>query len=267
MYRKFVLAVVPVLAVAAFAVMPAVGQASNVKWYTLSAGAFTLLPNSATQVASASDNFHLSGLGGALSLNCLVFNGGTVTNVAGANNGTDSLAIFAQLGGAYPATPCKAVVAGTNCNAGFTTLNNVSPAFTSTLPFATQLSQLTGKIVDTVSRPTYLISYTAACPLVGSTSLAFAAPSLLVFLSNLTPTPVNATAVCSGTIPSTLTATVKPGTVAQGGSGTVQGTQGTPSGQTFALDGTVELWKVTTAVALPPVAQACTGLAVLLTTA
>lgn len=182
-------------------------------------------------------------------------------------NGTDSLAIFAQLGGAYPATPCRVTVVGTPCNAGFTTLNNVSPTFTSTLPWPTVVGQLSGKIVDTISRPTFLISFTAACPLVGSTSLTFGAASLLVFLTNLhSPAPVNATAVCSGAIPATLMETLKQGTQAQGGSGTLQGTQGTPSTTTSGLDGTAELWKVTTAVALPPVSQACTGLAALLTT-
>jgi hypothetical protein len=273
MYRKIVLAVAPVLAVVAFAAMPAVGQAANLKWFSLVNGVLTLLPTTATNIVSAGDNFHFVGLSGAATSLCLVFNAGTVTNPvlpSPGGNGFDSLTIFAQLPTAYPALPCKGMVANTACPIGFTTLSTgaPNPVFKSTLPFATSLAQLGTQNVDNIRAPSFLLTFGAACPGVGGTSVAFAAPNLLVPLTNLnSPVPVNATAVCSGTVPSTLTAHVLPGTVAQGGSGTLQGTQGTAATTTMALDGTFDLWKVTNTITLTPTAQACTGLAALLTTA
>jgi hypothetical protein len=272
MYRKFVLAAASVLAIVAFAAIPAVGQAANVKWFSLVNGVLTLLPTTATNVVSAGDNFRLTS-GGVVIIKCLVFNAGTVTNPvlpSPGGNGFDSLTIFAQLPKAYPALPCNGTVAGTACTAGFTTLSTgaPNPVFKSTLPFATSLAQLGTQNVDNINAPSFLLTFGPACPGFGGTSVAFAAPSLLVPLTNLnSPVPVNATAVCSSTIPSTLTAHVLPGTVAQGGSGTLQGTQGTPTTTTSSLDGTVDLWKVTSTITLTPTAQACTGLAVLLTTA
>jgi hypothetical protein len=270
MSRRLVGPVVLALAVVAFAAIPAVGQAANLKWFSLVNGVLTLLPTTATNVVSAG-GFHQASPG--ISVRCLVFNAGTVTNPvlpSPGGNGFDSLTIFAQLPTAYPALPCNGTVGGVGCTAGFTTLSTgaPNPVFKSTLPFATNLAQLGTQNVDLIHAPSFLWTFGAACPGIGGTSVSFAVPSLLVPLTNLnSPVPVNATAVCSGTIPSTVTAHILPGTVAQGGSGTLQGTQGTPATTTLSLDGTVDLWKVTNTITLTPTAQACTGLAALLTTA
>jgi hypothetical protein len=272
MSRRLVGPVVLALAIVAFAAVPTVGQAANLKWFSLVNGVLTLLPTTATNVVSAGDGLHLVS-GAAISVRCLVFNAGTVTNPvlpSPGGNGFDSLTIFAQLPRAYPALPCSAVIGGVGCTFGFTTLSTgaPNPVFKSTLPFATNLAQLGTQNVDVITAPSFLWTFGPACPGVGGTSVSFGAPSLLVPLTNLnSPVPVNATAVCSGTIPSTLTAHILPGTVAQGGSGTLQGTQGTPVANTMSLDGTVDLWKVTNTITLTPTAQACTGLAALLTTA
>jgi hypothetical protein len=272
--RRLVGPVVLTLAVVVFAAMPAAGQAANLKWFSLANGVLTLLPTTATNVVSAGDHIRTVASGGTVDISCLEFSAGTVTNPvlpSPGGNGFDSLTIFAQLPTAYPALPCSGTIGGVACTLGFTTLSTGAPhpVFKSTLPFATNLVQLGTRNVDIINAPSFLLTFGSTCPGIGGTSLAYAAPSFLLPLTNLnTPVPANATAVCSGTIPSTLTGHILPGTVAQGGSGTLEGTQGTPRTTTATLDGTIDLWKVTNAVTvLTPTAQACTGLAALLTTA
>ena len=260
MSRRFMLAVAPVLVVAAFAVAPAVGQASSLKWFNVTGGVLSQITNSTNRnVASVGDHFRLFGLNDQITSDCLVFNGGTITQPGVGGNGSDSLTVFAAI-----TPPCPAGGAlGSGCTTVFSILTQASPAFKGNNPFPSTLVQLTGKRVDRIDHPTFIITFNGTC-LAAGTSSAFAATNLLAFVGDNAAPPANSSKECNNaTVPNTGLLTITSVSQALGGSGTLVGTQGTTG--TSGLSGTVAVWTVPSAVTLTSAAQPCTGLAALLT--
>ena len=268
MHRRH-LSIIPIWLIIMLSATAISAQAAAPKWFTVSGGVLTIQPNNTTaNVAGVGDSLTVTAAAGALILKCLIFNGGTTTQNGAGVAGTDSLTVFGQIGGLFAAKPCSVGgLVGPGCTAGFTTTSTSSPAaFTSTLPFPTQLGQLGTANIDTITNPSFLVTFGGSCA-VGGTTEAFSAPSLQAFLSNSAGSPANASKECTGTAPATLQASITPFPKTQLGSGTLNGTQGTAATLTTALGGTIELWRVPAAVSLTSANQVCTALAVLLTTA
>ena len=270
MSRRYAWGVCLAIAGSVLAMAPAIGQADAPKWFTLDGGVETIVPNgTGANFAGVGDNFTMVSANGTIVVTCLVFTGGTITQNGAGIVGSDSTTVFGQIGGLYAAKPCTVTgLLGGGCTAGFAASATTTPvAFTTSLPWATVLAQLAGTNIDKITKPSVLITFAGGCAVAGS-SLAFSAPLLQAFLTNLVAPPANRVKECNNvTAPQTLQETFTPFPQSQLGSGTLNGTQGTNPTATTALGGTIEIWKVPAAVSLTSGNMDCTGLAVLLTTA